>query len=195
MAACSSIETPLRHLQGPVEVQSPTSGQAPPHRGGTGVIAPPGHDDDADRRAEERRTCADPVWWRCERTPESRVGWMLEKSDGGTAFVMRDQNPPKPGMAVELFGWMPAQSGVGRRGRLGFVRRVETVHDDLYVVAVQHFRYRPFKAGDKARAGVDPAQPSLPPTECKPPTAPFNPGGAHDGPTLRFVPAPEGWEG
>ncbi len=177
--------------------------------GDTGTFSPRST---AEHREEARESCADPVWWRCERAREARVGWLLERSPGGAAFVMRDDLPPPKGAAIEIFAWLPG-SADGRRGRLGFVRRVQQVHDNLYLVAVQLFRYRtstedgtppralraalvePYERVAEASGGADARQggdrvalePKVRESRSKqwPEVAP----------ALRFIPAPEGWAG
>lgn len=166
-----------------------------------------------EHREEARESCADPVWWRCERAREARVGWLLERSPGGAAFVMRDDLPPPKGAAIEIFAWLPG-SADGRRGRLGFVRRVELVHDNLYLVAVQLFRYRtstqdglpprslraalvepyerPAKASGRARGGERGGRVTL---EAKMKESRPLQGTQGGAPTLRFIPAPQGWAG
>lgn len=167
----------------------------------------------AEHREEARESCSDPVWWRCERAREARVGWLLERSPGGAAFVMRDDLPPLKGAAIEIFAWMPS-SADGRRGRLGFVRRVQQVHDNLYLVAVQLFRYRtstedgtpprglraalvePYERLSKASGRVD-AGKGVGPVTLEPKvhesrSRQRQQGGA---PSLKFIPAPEGWAG
>lgn len=165
----------------------------------------------AERREEARESCSDPVWWRCERAREARVGWLLERSPGGAAFVMRDDLPPLKGSAVEIFTWLPGSAG-GRRGRLGFVRRVEQVHDNLYLVAVQLFRYRtsaqdgsqsltvrttevePYERHTKTGGRVA-SEPAVGEVSVEPKVRESHPRSASkaNAPSLKFVPAPEGW--
>lgn len=89
--------------------------------------------DQNERRREERKRCSDPLWWRAERREDYRVGWLLERSAQGAAFVVRDSWPPNVTDLLEVHVWHGPD---GRRKGRGFVvHRVRPVHDDLYLVA------------------------------------------------------------
>lgn len=86
-----------------------------------------------ERRHEDRRRCSDPLWWRAEERDEYRVGWLLERSSHGAAFVVRDTWPPNVTDLLEVHVWHGPD---GRRRGKGFVvHRVKPVHADLYLVA------------------------------------------------------------
>jgi len=86
-----------------------------------------------ERRLEDRRRCSDPIWWRAEERDEYRVGWLLERSGTGAAFVVRDAWPPNVTDLLEVHVWHGPD---GRRRGKGFVvHRVKPVHADLYLVA------------------------------------------------------------
>ena len=85
------------------------------------------------RRREPRRRCSDPLWWRAEARDDYRVGWLLERSASGAAFVIRDAWPPNVTDRLDVHVWHAPD---GRRQGRGFVvHRVRPVHDDLYLVA------------------------------------------------------------
>lgn len=87
----------------------------------------------SERRREDRRRCSDPIWWRAEERDEYRVGWLLERSGHGAAFVVRDSWPPSVTDLLEVHVWHGPD---GRRKGRGFVvHRVRPVHADLYLVA------------------------------------------------------------
>ncbi len=87
----------------------------------------------SERRREDRRRCSDPIWWRAEERDEYRVGWLLERSGLGAAFVVRDSWPPSVTDLLEVHVWHGPD---GRRKGRGFVvHRVRPVHADLYLVA------------------------------------------------------------
>lgn len=86
-----------------------------------------------ERRHEPRRRCSDPIWWRAEQRDDYRVGWLLERSGLGAAFVVRDAWPPNVTDLLDVHVWHAPDDG--RRGRGFVVHRVRPVHDDLYLVA------------------------------------------------------------
>lgn len=85
------------------------------------------------RRTEPRRRCSDPLWWRAEVRDDYRVGWLLERSSTGAAFVIRDAWPPNVTDLLEVHVWHAPDDR--SRGRGFVVHRVRPVHDDLYLVA------------------------------------------------------------
>ena len=86
-----------------------------------------------ERRRDERRRCSDPIWWRAEEREDYRVGWLLERSSSGAAFVVRDAWPPSVTDLLEVHVWHGPDGR--RRGRGFVVHRVRPIHDDMYLVA------------------------------------------------------------
>lgn len=103
---------------------------------------------DNERRREERRRCSDPIWWRAEQRDDYRVGWLLERSSCGAAFVVRDAWPPNVTDLLEVHVWHGPDGR--RRGRGFVVHRVRPIHADLYLVAG---RFAPLEEGT-AREGT-----------------------------------------
>ncbi|MEZ6232647.1 MAG: hypothetical protein R3B68_00510 [Phycisphaerales bacterium] len=88
---------------------------------------------EVERRREVRRRCSDPIFWRADRRDEYRVGWLLERSANGAAFVIRDAYPPNVTDLLEVHVWRLPD---GRRAGRGFVvHRVRPIHEDLCLVA------------------------------------------------------------
>lgn len=86
-----------------------------------------------ERRHDQRRRCSDPIWWRVEQRDDHRVGWLLERSTHGAAFVVRDAWPPNVTDLLEVHVWHGPD---GRRPGRGFVvHRVKPIHADMYLVA------------------------------------------------------------
>lgn len=103
---------------------------------------------DNERRREDRRRCSDPIWWRAEQRDDYRVGWLLERSSCGAAFVVRDAWPPNVTDLLEVHVWHGPDDR--RRGRGFVVHRVRPIHADLYLVAG---RFAPLEgAGEQAGA-------------------------------------------
>jgi hypothetical protein len=95
-----------------------------------------------ERRHDPRRRCSDPIWWRAEQRDEHRVGWLLERSSQGAAFVVRDAWPPNVTDLLEVHVWHGPD---GRRPGRGFVvHRVKPIHADMYLVAG---RFAPLEEG------------------------------------------------
>lgn len=106
-----------------------------------------------ERRVEDRRRCSDPIWWRAEERDDYRVGWLLERSSHGAAFVVRDTWPPNVTDLLEVHVWHGPD---GRRRGKGFVvHRVKPVHADLYLVAG---RFVPLEEPVGAMAGSESAE-------------------------------------
>lgn len=109
--------------------------------------------DNKERRTEHRQRSSDPVWWRVEPKADYRIAWLLERSPSGLAFVMRDAAPPRIGMSISMHTWEPPTADAP--GESGFVRRVQHVHADLYLVAVKLFETREIPVATSAAVALD----------------------------------------
>ncbi|MDX9912859.1 MAG: hypothetical protein RBS39_13625 [Phycisphaerales bacterium] len=111
--------------------------------------------DSKERRTESRQRSSDPVWWRVEPKADYRIAWLLERSASGLAFVTRDAVPPRVGMSISLHAWEPPTPEAP--GQSGFVRRVQHVHADLYLVAVKLFETRELPSEATSAEALDDA--------------------------------------
>ncbi|MBK8266982.1 MAG: hypothetical protein IPK83_01205 [Planctomycetes bacterium] len=87
---------------------------------------------DVEGRRSPRVWQSGPVWWREALQGESNIGWMLESSDSGAAFLVRGAAKPLAGIRI----YTNRDEG-DERNRDALVRRVESIHSDLCLVAVQ----------------------------------------------------------
>lgn len=101
-----------------------------------------------ERREDPRTSRHGPVWWRATKDGEFRIGWLLEDSRTGAAFAMRDDDPPPADRWVEVSRTGPPVAGA--TCEVGAVRRVQTVHDDMYIVAVS-FRPQLARTSDRLK--------------------------------------------
>lgn len=94
-----------------------------------------------ERRKLPRIRCSDPIWWRQLATDAHLMGWLLETSADGAAFIIRTSTTPRVGRLIQLNRTDPE---IRRsRPRHAVIRRIEEIHDDLILVAVQFVARRP----------------------------------------------------
>lgn len=86
----------------------------------------------AEQRNEPRIDSTSPIWYRGMSDRDFRIGWMLECSDSGVAFLIRGEDPPELGATMSYSVGPP-----GETTTVATVRRVNNVHRDVYVVAAQ----------------------------------------------------------
>lgn len=86
-----------------------------------------------ERRSEKRRKRSEPVWWK-GGARDRKVGWLLERSARGAAFISLGRRVPRIAEPVEFSTWSPeTKKWTSVRG---YVRRVQRVHGDLFLVGV-----------------------------------------------------------
>ncbi len=86
-----------------------------------------------ERRSDKRRERSEPIWWACG-TRERKVGWLLERSARGAAFISVGRRAPRVAEKLEVSSWS-ADTGEWHTIR-GYVRRVQRVHGDLYLIGM-----------------------------------------------------------
>jgi len=83
----------------------------------------------------EQRWCSEPIWWRSPIGEFYQQGWLLERSNQRAEFLSRGTGPPLPGTAILTSVADPDQRRPSTA--LAFVRRVDHVHGDLFLVAAE----------------------------------------------------------
>lgn len=93
-----------------------------------------------ERRSDSRRQASEPIWWRTGGS-EGRLGWLLEQSPRGGAFIGLGSGAPKVAEPLEIHRWS------AERGDwitvYGYVRRVQRVHGDMFLVGMFQVVDRP----------------------------------------------------
>ncbi|GAB4547033.1 MAG: hypothetical protein Tsb0013_06430 [Phycisphaerales bacterium] len=85
------------------------------------------------RRTQRSHRC-EALLWGYAPDEQAEIGWLLESSDEGFAFVWRGVAPPKTGEVLHAhLDGLPGD----RVARVAIVRRTQRVHDDLVLVACQ----------------------------------------------------------
>ena len=105
------------------------------------------------RRTERTHRC-EALLWGYDPTEQREIGWLLESSDEGFAFVRRGVAPPRLGELIHAHV-DGAPNGVSPR--LAIVRRTLRVHDDLWLIACQSV----LAPGQSAHAEVEAPPPPL----------------------------------
>ncbi len=102
-----------------------------------------------ERRSEKRRKRSEPVWWRAGARGE-KIGWLLERSARGAAFISVGEKEPRVAEPLDVKCWSP-ECGCWRTLR-GYVRRVQRLHDGLFLVGMFCLIDRPRLRREAARA-------------------------------------------
>lgn len=102
-----------------------------------------------DRRGEKRKRCSEPVWWNCGARSR-KVGWLLERSPRGAAFISLGSRAPRIAEPVEVSTWSPEDRKWSTVR--GYVRRVQHIHGDLYLIGMFCLVDRPRIVERTARA-------------------------------------------
>ncbi len=90
---------------------------------------------DKERRGALRRRCSGAIFWTGLDDTDVRQGWLIERSEGGAAFLTRGDSTPLTGTRMWLSTSDPAD-GLGE-ATSGMARRVRRLHADLHLVATQ----------------------------------------------------------
>ncbi len=92
------------------------------------------------RRAPRVRG-SDALTWRLRGAPRFEMGWTLERSIDGLAFVWRGGDIPRPGAIIEF---APGEGPGLHESSCAVVRHATRCHDDLRILGVEFLRLRPF---------------------------------------------------
>ena len=117
---------------------APTKGSSPKYRSTTataGASAVPFWRAPNEQRSALRTPRSGPIWWKEGLRGDTTCGWLLEHSTTGAAFLVRGRTLPLAGTRIQTSDHAIANSP--DLVREAFVRRVEPVHSDLHLVAIQ----------------------------------------------------------
>ncbi len=88
-----------------------------------------------ERRDAVRFPCGGPIWWKGPQGTTFAVGWLIERSTEGVAFLTRGKIDVVEGERVQVSTNDPTD--VSFETQPGLVSRTNHVHADLYLVAAQ----------------------------------------------------------
>lgn len=90
----------------------------------------------SEKRLALRSARSGPIWWKEGLRGDVVFGWMLEHSRLGAAFLARGAGMPLAGTKIQTSD--EAHASANELSRDAFVKRVEPIHADLYLVAIQY---------------------------------------------------------
>lgn len=89
-----------------------------------------------EKRLALRSARSGPIWWKEGLRGDVVFGWMLEHSRLGAAFLARGAGMPLAGTKIQTSD--ETHASANELCRDAFVKRVEPIHADLYLVAIQY---------------------------------------------------------
>lgn len=92
------------------------------------------------QRREHRSIASTAIFWRTPDANTASMGWLLESAPSGLAFAFRGANPPRPGTHILVQrSFLKSQP----TWETAIVRRTNTPHADLTIVAVEILKSAP----------------------------------------------------
>ncbi len=94
----------------------------------------------SDRRAWRRQECAGSIWWKSAPDSQFNESWLIERSTEGAAFLTRQ--PCTPSRGADIVASRTEPKSPDCQTQPATIKRVDHIHADMFLVAVQ---FRPTK--------------------------------------------------